>query len=359
MPGNYVVNPRSNGESIDAPKYLADHQLHIDNLEPGKIDDYSASVGQMQASTDPGELSSESQATALSGELERLRWAIRQATGMVQWYQTPPTDLLTVASAINPTTLTNRTGAGLVVGDVVGLDEGNDSSVKLIDTVGSLWPPFVVRGTIANAAPGPFANIGLLPTLVIGAVVRGHFLRKSAVSKALEDMGVASGHTQAPPPGAVAVAAAANAGPGGGLIAALFSPSLGGQGTGQGADLAAAATLTPGLDGRSFVVTGNTGITAISTLPVGTRILLRFTGTPLLTHNGTSLILQGGTNLQLIAGDIIEFLSLGSGNWAQVTPVMSTTNRIVGTNVEVLGQLRHSGTASRHVLPVGADKWGV
>lgn len=127
---------------------------------------------------------------------------------------------------------------------------------------------------------------------------------------------------------------------------------------GKGANIAAAATVTFGADGNFFVITGNTGITAFGTLQAGVKIQTQFTGTPIITHNGTSLILQGGVNLQIVAGDIIEWLSLGGGNWAQLTPVMAVVNRIVGTNVTVLGQLREDiSSTGRHVLPVGADKW--
>ena len=37
-----------------------------------------------------------------------------------------------------------------------------------------------------------------------------------------------------------------------------------------------------------------------------------------MTHNATSLILQGSTNLATAAGDIVAFISEGSGNWREV-----------------------------------------
>lgn len=126
----------------------------------------------------------------------------------------------------------------------------------------------------------------------------------------------------------------------------------------KGTDIASAAALSPLVGGNFFTVTGSVTITSIATVQAGVVITLRFTGAPLLTHNGTSLILQGGVNLQCVAGDIIQFISLGGGNWAQLTPVMAVVNRIVGQNVTVLGQLREDiSSTGRHVLPVGADKW--
>lgn len=54
------------------------------------MDDYSSSVAQMQSATDPLEVGSESQATSLAGELERLRFVIDEMKGgdAAQWYVT-------------------------------------------------------------------------------------------------------------------------------------------------------------------------------------------------------------------------------------------------------------------------------
>lgn len=61
------------------------------------MDDYSSTVGQMQSTVDPGGVGTESQATSLAGEIERLRFAIDRIIGGAQWYSTPSTDLATVA----------------------------------------------------------------------------------------------------------------------------------------------------------------------------------------------------------------------------------------------------------------------
>src|SRR4029453_13849266 len=67
MPGNYTVTQRPDGFNVNGQFYTADHQQHVDNLEPPKVDDYSLSLPQMQGMTDPGELGSESLATPLAG----------------------------------------------------------------------------------------------------------------------------------------------------------------------------------------------------------------------------------------------------------------------------------------------------
>jgi|SRR3990172_7665305 len=93
MPGLYSITTRVAGETLTAAKYNADHQNHVDNQTPQQTDDYSSSVSQMQTATNPGEVGSESQATSLAGELERLRFMLGEISGGAQWYSSPQTDL--------------------------------------------------------------------------------------------------------------------------------------------------------------------------------------------------------------------------------------------------------------------------
>lgn len=50
------------------------------------LDDYSGTVGQMQSNTDPYASQTESLATTGAGELERLRYVLRNVLGLSQWY---------------------------------------------------------------------------------------------------------------------------------------------------------------------------------------------------------------------------------------------------------------------------------
>ncbi len=85
----------------------------------------------------------------------------------------------------------------------------------------------------------------------------------------------------------------------------------------KGSDIASSGSITPGASGSyGFVdVTGTTTITSLGTAPAGLKRTLRFTGALTLTYNGTSLILPGSTDIVTEAGDVGEFISLGSGNW--------------------------------------------
>src|SRR3990170_1911304 len=87
----------------------------------------------------------------------------------------------------------------------------------------------------------------------------------------------------------------------------------------QGTNIASASSLTIPTDGNVFLITGSTGVTALSTRNSGVTIFLRFQSGLTLTHNGTSLILQDARDLVVQANDVLAFYSLGSGNWLQLT----------------------------------------
>jgi hypothetical protein len=109
MPYPYSIVSRVDGETITHTKYNADHQNHVDHNIPEDADDYSANVTEMRVQTSPGGVGSESLATNLAGELERLRYAIAALNGTAYWYQ--PTGstsavkgLLGANNATTPTT---------------------------------------------------------------------------------------------------------------------------------------------------------------------------------------------------------------------------------------------------------------
>lgn len=82
------------------------------------------------------------------------------------------------------------------------------------------------------------------------------------------------------------------------------------------ATIASAATTDLSTVGsQNVTVTGTTTITAFGTAPAGTFRRLVFSGILTLTHNATSLILPQGGNVVTAAGDSLEAVSLGSGNW--------------------------------------------
>lgn len=86
----------------------------LTNFVPLMMDDYSANVTQMQVTTDPGEVGTESLATTLAGELARLRFMIKEITGESYWYESSSTSLAGLANAIGTAADPNRIVSGRV-----------------------------------------------------------------------------------------------------------------------------------------------------------------------------------------------------------------------------------------------------
>ena len=84
----------------------------------------------------------------------------------------------------------------------------------------------------------------------------------------------------------------------------------------QGADTAASATLAVPVDGDFLNYSGATEVSAIGSAGAGYRFRARFTGAGLnIIYNATSVLCPFETDYRTSLNEIIEFLSLGSGNW--------------------------------------------
>lgn len=79
----------SAGQTITASERNAEFDNILNNLDPSGVGDYSVNTTQMQATADPYPGGVESLATSLAGELERIRYVIKQITGKAQWYIDP------------------------------------------------------------------------------------------------------------------------------------------------------------------------------------------------------------------------------------------------------------------------------
>lgn len=95
MPSNWTPTYRPDGEVLTGDTYFADRQQAADADVPTIQDDHSADVTQMQAVADPAPGGTPSLATTLAGELERLRYVLRQikqtfAPEVSQWYDVLP-----------------------------------------------------------------------------------------------------------------------------------------------------------------------------------------------------------------------------------------------------------------------------
>ena len=91
MAGTYTHTSRATGTILTPFVYNGDHGNHATNEVPLGYDDYSVDAAQMKLTTNPYPGGVESQPTSLAGELERIRYVLRQikmdvSTGR-EWYQ--------------------------------------------------------------------------------------------------------------------------------------------------------------------------------------------------------------------------------------------------------------------------------
>lgn len=79
-----------------------------------------------------------------------------------------------------------------------------------------------------------------------------------------------------------------------------------------------ASSATPAIGAaaaNTITITGTTGITGFDSIASGAVRTLVFADVVSLTHNATSLILPKAASITTAAGDVLQFTSLGGGNW--------------------------------------------
>lgn len=87
----------------------------------------------------------------------------------------------------------------------------------------------------------------------------------------------------------------------------------------KGADIASTTSVTIPGDGNFFDVTGTNTIESFSSLSGYPVIYTRFVGTGLtLTHNGVSFMLRTGASRVTLPNEIICWLQVASGQWAEL-----------------------------------------
>lgn len=90
----------SAGQTITASERNAEFDNILNNLDPSGMGDYSVNTTQMRAVSDPYPGAVESLATDLAGELERIRFVIKQISGETQWYIDPDASIATLAAIV-------------------------------------------------------------------------------------------------------------------------------------------------------------------------------------------------------------------------------------------------------------------
>lgn len=137
----------------------------LNNLTPSGVDDYSATAAQMKLTVNPGSTGSESLATSMAGELERLRYVIKGiiGTGVTNWYDAPAsslTDLIAVlgsGSGLPP----NRIASGKTTGSSSQLNVliPSNVSASLTLTASSVDPfSYYINGTVFTVTASTTLN---------------------------------------------------------------------------------------------------------------------------------------------------------------------------------------------------------
>jgi len=166
MPGLYSkIKTVVDGETITATDRNAEHDNHITNAIPTMIDDYSTDATEMQVTIDPYPSDSPSLATHLAGEIQRLRYLIKQITGEDQWYIDPDTDLAVHFAA---TAIHGATGA------VVGTTNVQTLTDKTLTAPAISSPVVTGDMTYASATVVTNLNADTVDGLGAGAAVNGY-----------------------------------------------------------------------------------------------------------------------------------------------------------------------------------------
>lgn len=107
----------------------------------------------------------------------------------------------------------------------------------------------------------------------------------------------------------------------------------------QGGTIASAATTDIGAaTGNYVVVSGTTTITGFGTAQAGARRTVEFSGKLKITYNASTMILPGALDYYTAAGDVLEFISEGSGAWrcVTVTPALGVATPYAGCKNQLL-----------------------
>lgn len=117
----------------------------LNNLGPAGVDDYSTNAAQMKLQTSPGTLGSESLATSLAGELERMRYVIQRVIGsdVDYWYEAPPSSISDLVASLGTGLPTYRIVSGQTTGNSSQLAALRPAGTTAAVTLTASGTPFV------------------------------------------------------------------------------------------------------------------------------------------------------------------------------------------------------------------------
>lgn len=174
MGGNYSrLTTWGAAATLTAAALNAEFDNVLTNFIPTMMASYSANATQMQIQTSPGNVGSESLATALSGELERLRYMLASIAGTTYWYQTPVSSIAALNNALGAAAQANKVSSGLTAATTgISVYLVPSGSTNLVTAAGSVTP---LVYTITSGTYTISSNItlaGLPTTGSVGAAIQ-------------------------------------------------------------------------------------------------------------------------------------------------------------------------------------------
>lgn len=179
-------------DTLIASDLNAEFDNILTNFKPQMIDAYSANVPQMQVQTAPGGVGTESLATSLSGEVERLRFQLAAITGNTYWYSSPVVTLAQLNTALGANTQANSITSGRIGANssqpLFLVPSGSTNSVTLKATA----TPFVYKvagSTVTIAADLTLTSLTVAPSSANTVTINDSTLAGSSATKLLGENG--------------------------------------------------------------------------------------------------------------------------------------------------------------------------
>ena len=274
MPGTFARIKVWVSEILTATDQNAEFDNIINNMDPDGIGDASGTTAAMQANADPYPGSTPSLATDLDGELQRLRWKLKDEHKTSQWYISP--DIVTKTAAYTATQdnrviLCDATSAAFTVTlpDVTNLNDKVIVIKKIDSSANAITVDGYSSDTIDAVASITIDRQWDFAVLVVGGtgwhIIGGNYDERHVIKK--------------------------------------------------GADVLSATALPLLPDGNYVDVTGATNITSMDTVGLGMVMILHFDGILTITHDATNLVLPNGGDITTTPGDEFIFYEYAVGDW--------------------------------------------
>lgn len=156
-------------EDLYASTLNAEFDNILNNLNPAGIDGYEDSTAQMKLQTSPGGFGTESLATSLAGEIERIRFVISRMIGGPDnlWYDTPALSLAGVSTLFSAgqSTPQNRVASGRLstTGQAMALQASGSTNAVTLKATATNLSYYVANTNYTATTDSTLSSLTLAP----------------------------------------------------------------------------------------------------------------------------------------------------------------------------------------------------